>query len=121
MEVQSLEVLEVLQDVLRHLVDLVAVPGHFLVENTSPHQGVELVLRFHSGLTVDEEVEVEVATDAEQVILNVFDLFEFPQNLDCFHLRVDKLVECQDKLFSQLKCEFVFAEISQTRVQEPNV
>jgi hypothetical protein len=87
------------------------------VENASPHKGVQFVRMFNGGLPVDVKVEVEVSADAEQVIFDVFDLFEFPQNLNILHLAGDELIESHDQLFTQLERKFIFSKVTQTLVQ----
>ena len=118
---KRLQVLEVLDEVLRHFVDLIRVPGHLLVEDAAPHEGVQLVVWIFGALAIDEEVEVEVAPDGEHVVVDVLDFLGFSQDVHVLHLLVGHSVERVDQVLSELESKLVLAEISETLVNEPDV
>lgn len=81
------------EEVLGHSVDLLTVTRHFLVEDTSPHQGVQLVLWALGRSPINEKVEVQVSSNRVQVIVDVLDLFELPENVHILHLLCDHFIK----------------------------
>jgi len=120
-EVDCFEVAVVLQKVLAHFVYFVRVAGHFFVENASPHKCIQFVFILSHSLAVYVKMEVEVAADAEKVIFNVLDFFEFSKHLYIFHFCSDEFIETFNQLFSKLERKFIFTEISKTLVDQPDV
>ena len=83
----------VVEEVLGHPIDLLTVARHLLVEDTSPHQGVQFVLWAFGRSAINEKVEVQVSSNRIQVIVDVLDLFEFPEHIHIFHLLGDHFVK----------------------------
>jgi len=120
-KVNCLEIAVVLQQVLAHFVYFVGVTGHFFVENASPYKCIQFVFILRYSLAVYIKVEVEVAADAEKVIFNVLNFFEFSEYLNVLHLCSDEFVEAFNQLFSKLERKLIFTEISKTLVDEPDM
>lgn len=66
-------------------------------------------------------MEIQVPSNCVQVVFDVFQLFEFSEHLDIFHLISDHLVKLIDKLLPQLESELILSEITQSLVQKPYV
>jgi len=66
-------------------------------------------------------VEIQVPSNCVQVVFDVFQLFEFSEYLDIFHLISDHLVKLIDKLLPQLESELILSEVTQSLVQKPYV
>ena len=113
--------MEVLDEVLRHFVDLVRVSGHFFVEDTGPYEGVELVVRVFSAFAVDEEVEVQISSYGEHVVVKILDFLGFPEDVDVFHFLLGHSVVGVDEVLSELERVLVFGEVPQSLIDEPDM
>lgn len=89
--------------------------------DAAPNECVELVVGVINRLGIDKEVEVEVASDGKEVVLNIVDFLLFPEDIHVLHLRVGKLIEGFDQLLLKLESVFVLRKVSQALVDEPNV
>ena len=88
------------------------------MENASPYKRIQFKLTLSHCLPVNKKVKIKITSDTEEIIFNVLYL---PKNLDVLHLCVYEFVESVDKFFTKLECKFIFTEVPQTLVEQPNV
>ena len=118
---QASHVSQMLDHVLAHFHDLLGVAGYFFVEDAGPDEGVNLVIWIINRLAIDKEMEVEIPSDSIHVIINIFDLLGFPEDINILHLIASHAVECIDEVLSQLMSIFVLTEVPESLVYQPNM
>lgn len=91
------------------------------MEDTRPYESIEFVVRIIYTLAIDEEVEIKVSSNGVHVVINVFNLLEFPKNVNIFHLVISHFVKLFYQVFSQPKSKFVFRKISKSLINQPNM
>jgi len=66
-------------------------------------------------------MEVEVATNGEEIVLNVFNLLMSSEHLDILHLSCNEPVEAFNDFFPELERKLVLRKVSQSLVHEPQM
>lgn len=66
-------------------------------------------------------MEVKVATDRKEVVLDIIDLLLLAEDVYILHLLVSQLIESLNELLLELKGVLVLSEVSQPLVNEPYV
>lgn len=110
-----------LDNILRHFVNLVRVSRHFLVEDTGPNESIKLEVWVFLTFAVDVKVEVQISSDGEHIVVKILNFFGFPENIDVFHLLVGHFIVSVDQILSELECILVFRKISESLVEKPDV
>ena len=89
------------------------------MENTRPHQCIEFELRLLYRDSVDVKVEIKIATNSTQVVVDLLHLLVPAQYIDSVHLVLDDPIEVVNQFLPQQVGELVVREVSQALVEKP--
>jgi len=92
-EWKRLQIIKMLNHILRHFVNLIRVPWNFFVKNTWPYQSVKLIVWIINTLSIYKKMEVKVSSYLVHIVVYIFNLFCFPQDINIVHFAICHFIE----------------------------